>query len=191
MAAGKLVLLLIVGGLAGAVFAGMTTGAMRPYRDAANHGAGAETAHRDLAPANDAGYGYAAPPVRQSWLDEGLSLIDSPAWPFGPGSSGEDAAPPYSAPQGYAADGYPTHGGYDDEGWVRGDLPGRRDMRNYDDYADERYGGDRVPASPGGDSPAPAWEQAAPPRRQSDTASDAARRAADAAQDVMAAESAN
>ncbi|WP_200844934.1 MULTISPECIES: hypothetical protein, partial [unclassified Novosphingobium] len=150
MAAGKLVLLLIVGGLAGAVFAGMTTGAMRPYREGADHDAGRETAHRALAPADEAASSYAEPPVRQSWLDEGLSLLDSPAWPFGPGYSSDEAAPPYPAHQGYAADGYPPRGSYDDEGWVRGDRPGRRDMRNYDGYADDGYDDDPAPPLQGG-----------------------------------------
>lgn len=166
MGAGKLVLLLLAGGLAGVAFAGITTGSMRPYRQA-------EAAHhrtRDDTDATD----YAAPPAHSSWLEQGLSLLDNPAWPFGRGAAGEHAiAPEDDTPYGYVSrDG-------DDRAPASGD-------RAYPDnaYAAEgESGGD-----PALDLPP---EHAVSEPRQQDSASDAARRAADAANDVIAAEHAN
>jgi hypothetical protein len=189
MAAGKLVLLLVVGGLAGAAFAGMTTGVMRPYRERE-----AVSAARPLQPqANDDSAPYAAPPANPSWLDEGVSLLDSPAWPFGHGFEDEDASA-YPAPDGHAPYGYGRLGRddgqrydddrrYDDSRWDREDRP-RPGYRTSDGYAENAY--PPVYADEGG--PPDRMERRQPAQRQRDSASDAASRAADAAQDVIAAE---
>lgn len=166
MAAGKLVLLLLAGGLAGAAFAGMNAGAMRPFRDPAR-----------VAPAPADSALYSPAPAHRSWLDEGLSLLDTPAWPFGHGAGDDLPAPPLDdgAPYGYDRQ---DHG---DE------APG---YRSYDDHAEDDTGDPAgetydTPFAPDQDDPA----VAAPPR--SDAATDAARRAAAAAQDVIAAEHAS
>lgn len=179
MAAGKLLLLLVAGGLAGAAFAGMTTGVMRPYRDR-------ETAStiRPAGPeANDETASYASPPAHQSWLDEGVSLLDSPAWPFGHGSADEETAPP--EPDGYAPYGYDERERYDDRRRDHDDRA-RRGYRTFDGYAE-------APNPPAYDEAGPSEriERPQPPTRRSDPASDAASRAADAAQDVIAAEHGN
>ncbi|WP_404482338.1 hypothetical protein [Novosphingobium sp. BL-52-GroH] len=161
MAAGKLLVLLLVGGLAGAAFAAMTTGTMRPYRVAEGSRAHGE---------GDVG-AYAAPPDRRSWLDEGLSLLDSPAWPFGHGSGHDDAAridPEDEGPYDYA--------------------PTRDDERDYGSHdAGNVYGDGGYDIAPSADRPAPAG----PAPAEADAATDAASRAAAAAQDVIAAEHAN
>ncbi|EJL24031.1 hypothetical protein [Novosphingobium sp. AP12] len=189
MAAGKLLLLLVAGGLAGAAFAGMTTGVMRPYRDRE-----AVSAARPLQPqANDGTAPYATPPANPSWLDEGVSLLDSPAWPFGHGSQDEDAsaypAPGDDAPYGYGqrerddAERYDDDPRYDDGRWDREDRP-RPGYRTFDGYAANAY----PPASVDEGGSSDRMERRQPAQRQGDTASDAASRAADVAQDVIAAE---
>jgi hypothetical protein len=169
MAAGKLVLLLLAGGLAGVAFAGMNAGAMRPFRDPARVAP---------APADSALYA----PAHRSWLDEGLSLLDTPAWPFGHGAGDEAPAPPLddAAPYGYDrhdhGDEAPGYHAYDDRAYD--------DDTQDDAYAPGREA-DAPPFASDRDDPA----AAAPPR--SDAATDAASRAAAAAQDVIAAEHAN
>lgn len=178
MAAGKLVLLLLVGGLAGAAFAGMTTGVMRPYRERAA-----------ASPAASSAITYSTPPARQSWLDEGLSLLDSPAWPFGQGS-GDDLAPaPYPDSEGYAPDHYDRRDSYDVDRWQRDD---QRGYRRYDEYDDAQAGDSDLAQGPSLPAGRSAGTGTAPNlSRQADAANDAARRAATAAQDVIAAEHAN
>jgi len=166
MAAGKLALLLIAGGLAGAAFAGLTTGTMRPYRDHA-----ASELRPPATSREEAETAYAGPPAHQSWLDEGLSVLESPAWPFGHAPGNEDAGTPYPDAYGYAPDDDPR-AVYENGRW---------------DHDDGYAYGRQDDAAPG----LSADEQAGPAPGQADAASDAARNAADAAQDVIAAERAN
>lgn len=158
MRARKLVVLLVIGGLAGVVFAGMTTGAMRPYRE--HH---AERDYREAGP--DDAY---APRGHASWLDEGLSLLENPAWPFG--RSADEPAP---QPMGNDYDPY------------------------YGDGANPDFdAGDPYAAQPGYRAPgdtmelpvAPAPQAQSPDTARGDAAADAAADAADTAQDVIAAE---
>jgi hypothetical protein len=162
MAAGKLALLLLVGGLAGAAFAGMTTGVMAPYR---TPGTAPET------PA------FAASPRHQSWLDEGLSLLDSPAWPFGHRPADTAARPAYDDAPGYAPDDYDSRDSYEVDRWQRAGAP--------DDDAPPPADEDEADLPPH-QALAP---QDLPPR--SDAATAAADRAADAARAVIAAEHAS
>ncbi|HUD27704.1 MAG TPA: hypothetical protein VMQ93_02455 [Novosphingobium sp.] len=189
MAAGKLVLLLVAGGLAGAAFAGMTTGVMRPYRQDDGR------PFADVALPQTTDGTALASPSRPSWLDEGMAVLDSPAWPFGHDPGEDDAAPAYAPPRDY--EGEPPYG-YDPP-----------DDRRFRRYEDERYAGDRwqgddgrrgrpayrtfdgYPDASGGyitDEAEPDVRTDRPAPRRDDAASDAASRAADAAQDVMAAE---
>ncbi|WP_232494336.1 hypothetical protein [Novosphingobium kaempferiae] len=155
MSAGKLALLLVVGGLAGAAFATLTTGSL-PHFSSPEHARSVtiegSSSHR-------------------SWLDEGLSALDSPAWPFGRGAHDREPEHPVPPPDGYAPYGYGAPDDYGDGSWERGQYGGRSA------YSGEEY------------VPAPAPEAPRPAPRE-DSASDAAARAADAAQDVIAAENA-
>jgi hypothetical protein len=162
MAAGKLVLLLVAGGLAGAAFAGMTARSMHPVERADG------SAQHPLAAARPGSDAYAGPRDHgSSWLDEGLSVLDSPAWPFGRGGWSQepapepppyDYAPPYDDGDNLHADGY-------------GSAPA--DVGNFAD-ADKGE----------------AYDDGAPDATdsQGDAASAAAQNAANAAQDVIAAE---
>lgn len=72
MGSGKLAGLLIAGALAaGALAAGATTHSMRSY-----HGTAPDSARLDQAHPSKG-------QLHKSWLEEGLSMLDSPAWPFG------------------------------------------------------------------------------------------------------------
>lgn len=160
MSGAKFALLLVVGGMAGAAFAALTTGALPNFSK--------PESHRSATLGDN-------PPARRSWLDEGLSALNSPAWPFGRGS--DDGGPPTPAdpPQDYAPYGYGPPDDYDDGAWER------RQYGNHAPYRDEDQQaiGDTLPAP---------LATPAPPR--ADAAADAAARAADAARDVMSAENA-
>jgi len=155
VSAGKLALLLVVGGLAGAAFATLTTGSLPRF---SNPDHARSVTIEGNAP-------------QRSWLDEGLSALDSPAWPFGRGA--HDRAPEQTLPppDGYAPYDYSPSDDYGDGSWERGQYGGRSTYREE---------GDAVAPPPETTHPAP----------QRDSAADAAARAADAAQDVMAAENA-
>lgn len=155
MSAGKLALLLVVGGLAGAAFATLTTGSLPRFSSP-------EHARSIMIEGN-------AP--QRSWLDEGLSALDSPAWPFGRGAHDRGPEQTLAPPDGYAPYDYGPSDDYGDGSWERGQYGGRSA------YSDEAY------------APAPPPETPHPAPKQ-DSASDAAARAADAAQDVIAAENA-
>lgn len=185
MAAGKLALLLVAGGLAGAAFAGMTTSAMRPYRD--------REARLDTRPSRLPATDEAAPGnslAARSWLDEGVRLLDAPAWPFGPGSDEEAAAPVEE--RGYydddRRDRYDDEPGGEDHPWQREERH-YRGYRSFEGYAREP----EMPAESEFDEAIPRRppERSLPASRPGDAAADAARRAADAAQDVEAAEGAH
>ncbi|MEE4454045.1 hypothetical protein [Novosphingobium resinovorum] len=152
MSLGKLALLLVVGGLAGATFAAVTT------RSLSSH-ASFEHLPTDR-------------PAPRSWLDEGLSALDTPAWPFGPEVGDDRGELAEGPPDDYAADGYGLSERYADEAWER-----RRDIQYGQPVTDVQS-----PAPDAVSEPSPIT------RRQDDAASAAAARAADAAQDVMAAE---
>jgi hypothetical protein len=162
MAAGKLVLLLIAGGLAGAAFAGMTARSMHPVGPANG------SAERPIAAARPGSDAYAGPRDHgSSWLDEGLSVLDSPAWPFGRGGWSQEPAPE-PPPYDYAPP-------YDDGDGPNGDgdEPALAGPRNFADADRGQAYEDGAPAAIGG---------------QGDAASAAAQNAANAAQDVIAAE---
>lgn len=152
MAAGKLILLLVAGGLAGAAFAGLTTRSMQPFEEAPR-----AVSHDDRA--------YAGPATHSSsWLDQGLSALDSPAWPFGRGGWSQEPAPeppPYDYGPPDDGDANYGPGGFDEGDY---DQAGRPAMQAQD-------AGEGTGQSPG-----------------QDAASAAARSAADAAKDVIAAE---
>lgn len=75
MGSGKLVLLLVAGSIgAGILLASATTQAMRSYPKMPLLGAAPHRADPPSPPA----YGKS-----RSWVDEGLSALDIPAWPFG------------------------------------------------------------------------------------------------------------
>ncbi|PNU02409.1 hypothetical protein A8V01_08405 [Novosphingobium guangzhouense] len=148
--------MLVIGGIAGAAFAALTTGALPKFADPA--------ANRSVV--------YEAPPAQRSWLDEGLSALNSPAWPFGRGAHEE--VPPPEPPQDYAPYGYGPPDDYDDDAWEQ------RQYGNHAPYQSEDYASS---ASAADSQPLPALPRA-------DAADDAAARAADAAQDVISAESA-
>lgn len=185
MAAGKLVLLLVAGAVAGAAFAGMTTGTMRSYGGSSRDGESAARAEALRADEGASSYA-AAPPARQGWLEEGVSMLDSPAWPFGHGyeeSYGEAGPPAYAAPQGYEAyppPGYGPRPHYEDE-------PGGVDRYAEDGHSTPAVGPSTLPAYGTGRRMQEPLEQP-PAARRGDAASAAAARAADAAQDVIAAE---
>lgn len=165
MSIGKLTLLLVIGGLAGAGFAAITTGALPSYRKSPH--AGIEHSHS---------ISVDAQPAHRSWLDEGLSALNSPAWPFG---RGEDDSRAPARPDGYAPYGYGPPDD-DDQAWERRQY-GQRDALPLPDYpAAADYPRDE-PTRPDASSP-----ESATPR--ADAAADAAARAANAAQDVIAAE---
>lgn len=155
MAAGKLVLLLLAGGIAGAAFAGISTRTMHFPRS-------------DQARAESEGYGIA--PARRSWLDEGLSVLDTPAWPFGPAAH----EPP---PDAYSADGTAAEDGPDGFVIYPGPAPHAPELSPA-----------LPPESPNASTPE--QPNPMPTRAGGDAASDAAARAANAAQDVIAAENA-
>lgn len=182
MAAGKLFLLLLAGGLAGAAFAGMTTGAMRPYRDESPRPSPALAS----AQSNNETVRYEAHSAR-SWLDEGISLMESPAWPFGRGSSDEDAVPADGdEPYGYEQPGRYAERHYDDSRWDEEDGPGP----GYRHWGGEASDG-HPPAGTPAQEPAPLdrWDAQQLPSRPDDAAA-AAGRAAEAARDVITAEGA-
>lgn len=173
MSVGKLTLLLIAGGLAGAAFATMSAGPLRAYRQ--------HEAPVAIAPATQDD--RVEEPVRPGWLDEGLSALDSPAWPFGRGEWDNGPPAPEPLPDGYAPydqqDGYER--GYDGS------------YRAYDEYPDAYQDGRPVWQGQSNAQPAPLTRAPqATPRAMSgeDHAADAAQRAADAAQDVLDAEKA-
>lgn len=159
MSGAKFALLLIVGGIAGAAFAVVTTGAMPKFSQPEAHRAAVLTD---------------APPAQRSWLDKGLSALNSPAWPFGRGA--DDVGP--SMPPDEPPYGYGPPDDYDDGAWER------RQYGSHGPYQREDYAaGDSQPMSAPGSAHSPVAPRA-------DAAADAAARAADAAQDVMSAENA-
>lgn len=184
MAAGKFVLLLVAGGLAGAAFAGMTSGVMRPYRD-----------HETAAPIRPVPQSaesaqteapYAAP-ARPSWLEEGMAMLDSSAWPFDHGADPE-AEQGDRAPEDY--EDYPPYASLPRDRYADDDYHARheerfggRGYRRFDGYEPDAY------PHAYADVPERSERLQRPSPRQDDAAADAASRAADAAQDVMAAES--
>ncbi|GLK43539.1 MULTISPECIES: hypothetical protein [Novosphingobium] len=161
MSGAKFALLLVVGGIAGAAFAVITTGAMPRFSQPQSH---RSATLEDNSPAG------------RSWLDEGLSALNSPAWPFGRGS--DDAGPPMppEPQQDYAPYGYGPPDDYDDGAWER------RQYGSHAPYQGEGYAAEGSQPAPDR-SPAPS-----PAAPRADAAADAAARAADAAQDVLSAE---
>ncbi|MFC0205932.1 hypothetical protein [Novosphingobium soli] len=156
MTAGKLALLLIVGGLAGAAFASLSTGSLRSYTQGSPSAPASALAQQEA-------------PTGRSWLDEGLTVLQSPAWPFGerewnpdpPRQAGDYPAPEYGAP-----------GRWEDE-----DQGGER-YREVEPWPQDELGAAVQDAEP-----------LEPPMDPRDAAAaEAARRAQDTARDVLAAE---
>ena len=179
MGSGKLVLLLLLAGSVGAgmLAAGATTHAMRTYRAPAVQ----SYPDADAGHAAPSGQDYASSPQpqanRESWLDEGLSMLDIPAWPFGrdewDGSDDTDTQ-----------DWQGRHGHAN-----RPETPayGHRHLADQDDaYAPPHPSSlDAGAPDTGGDSAPPIATSSNTPR---DAADDAAMRAGAAAQDVLSAE---
>ncbi|MCJ2179748.1 hypothetical protein [Novosphingobium album (ex Hu et al. 2023)] len=149
MGSGKLVLLFIAGSVsAGILVAGATTHGIHSYPKISLPGASSERIHE--------------PPPARSWLDDGLSTLDVPAWPFGrdewdgsDDTGGQDWPGSPAGPQGH------------DDGLLQ-DVPSGT--------ADPGYG------------PAPGAPPAPGTGPVDDAAAEAAQRAAAAAADVSAAE---
>lgn len=169
MATGKLVLLLVAGGMAGVAFAGMNSSAMLPYKHA--------DARPPVIAAQDQSSTYADANVSPSWLDDGVSLLDTPAWPFGRSARAPDTQ---DAPYEYGA--FRSHDTY--EGYRANDPEAYPDQRR-NDYA---YDPGDYPLYGYDDEPRYDDARQGNTVDEQDAAGEAARDAADAAQDVIAAE---
>ncbi|MGF7152274.1 hypothetical protein [Novosphingobium gossypii] len=159
MSLGKFGLLLIVCGLAGAAFAAVTTGALPKY----------------VTPQHSQQLSADSRPSTRSWLDQGVTALNSPAWPFG--RSEEYDQPAEDDADGYAPYGYGPPDNADDGSWERRQYGAHDMMPEPLPYAHD-------PAYAEAEAPVGARDDAG-----HDAADSAAARAADAARDVRAAES--